>query len=96
MFLSSVRKVSHGGARQFMSTQDGALTFLPDRGVGFVVADIAIFVNLVNMKKTLFKALARLNKVLLPRYSQRDISRLSKFDKALVAYRYWVTLQALD
>jgi hypothetical protein len=48
------------------------------------------------MKKILFKTLAKVNKVILPRYSQRDITRLTKFDKGLVAYRYWVTLNALD
>jgi len=48
------------------------------------------------MKKILFKTIAKVNKVILPRYSQRDITRLTKFDKGLVAYRYWVTLNALD
>ena len=48
------------------------------------------------MKKATFKILARINKFLLPRYSKRDINRLSKFDKALVAYRYWVTTNVLD
>jgi len=48
------------------------------------------------MRKAFFKVLAKVNKVILPRYSQRDITRLSKFDKALVAYRYWVTWHALD
>jgi hypothetical protein len=37
-----------------------------------------------------------MNKLLLPRYSKRDLSKLSKIDKALVAYRYWVTTNALD
>lgn len=48
------------------------------------------------MKKNLFKLLAQLNKLILPRYSKRDINKLSKIDKALVAYRYWVTLHALE
>ena len=48
------------------------------------------------MKKQIFKLLAALNKVIMPRYSQRDITKLSKVDKALVAYRYWVTINALD
>jgi len=48
------------------------------------------------MNKSIFKILAKINKVILPRYSKRDINRLSKIDKALVAYRYWVTLHALD
>ena len=43
------------------------------------------------MKKDLFKLLAKFNKLILPRYSKRDITKLSKIDKALVAYRYWVT-----
>ncbi|HET7179509.1 MAG TPA: hypothetical protein VFI14_07290 [Chryseosolibacter sp.] len=48
------------------------------------------------MKKTLFKVLARINKWALPRYSKRDLARLSKVDKALVAFRYWVTINALE
>lgn len=48
------------------------------------------------MKKRFFKTLASINKAILPRYSQRDINKLSKIDKAIVAYRYWVTVHALD
>jgi hypothetical protein len=48
------------------------------------------------LKKEIFKLLAKINKIALPRYSKRDITRLSKLDKALVAYRYWVTINALD
>lgn len=46
--------------------------------------------------KNLFKVLASVNKVILPRYSKKDITKLSKFEKAIVAYRYWITLNALD
>ena len=48
------------------------------------------------LKKSIFKVLARINKVIVPRYSKRDITKLSKLDKALVAYRYWVTTNSLD
>ncbi len=48
------------------------------------------------MKKDLFKTLARINKVILPRISKRNLNRLSKFEKAVVAYRYWVTVNSLD
>ena len=48
------------------------------------------------MKKSVFRVLAKINKVILPRYSKRDINKLSMMDKALVAYRYWVTMNALD
>jgi hypothetical protein len=47
-------------------------------------------------KQQLFKILARLNKSIMPRFSQKDITRLSKVEKALVAYRYWVTINSLD
>ena len=47
-------------------------------------------------KKQLFKILARVNKVIMPRFSRRDITRLSKIEKGLVAYRYWVTINSLD
>ncbi len=48
------------------------------------------------MKRTAFKILARINKLLLPRVSKFNLDRLSKVQKALVAYKYWVTINALD
>lgn len=48
------------------------------------------------MKKSLFRTLARINKWLLPRYSKRDLSRITKVDQAIIAFRYWVTRNALD
>ena len=47
------------------------------------------------MRKLFFTVLATLNKVVLPRYSRRDLTRLGKLDKAIVAWRYWVTCNAL-
>jgi len=48
------------------------------------------------MRRFLFSLLAKLNKVILPRYSQRDFTKLSTLDKIFVAYRYWVTKNALE
>jgi DNA-directed RNA polymerase subunit H (RpoH/RPB5) len=48
------------------------------------------------MQKKIFKILAQLNKWILPRISRKDITRLSKTDKLIVAYRYWITKNALD
>jgi hypothetical protein len=48
------------------------------------------------MKRPLFKILARLNKALLPSFGRKDLSRLTGLEKALIAYRYWVTRNALD
>jgi hypothetical protein len=48
------------------------------------------------MKKSLFKLLAKLNRVILPRYSRKDLTRLSKLDQAIIAFRYWVTKNSLE
>lgn len=48
------------------------------------------------MKKSLFKLLAKVNRVVLPRYSKRDLTKLSKVDQAIIAFRYWVTKNALE
>lgn len=48
------------------------------------------------MKKSLFKVIARINKWILPRYSKRDVTKLSKLDKAIIGFRYWVTKNSLD
>lgn len=48
------------------------------------------------MKKSLFKVLARINKLVLPSVSKLNVNKLSKGDKVLVAYKYWVTLHVLD
>lgn len=48
------------------------------------------------MKKSLFKMLARINKMVLPSVSKLNVNKLSKADKVLVAYKYWVTLHVLD
>jgi hypothetical protein len=49
-----------------------------------------------DVKKSLFKALASINRLILPRISKRDLNRLTKADKAVVAFRYWVLLNSLD
>lgn len=50
------------------------------------------------MKKALFQFLAKLNKLLLPSYSKKqlDLSQASKFQMALIGWRYYVTIRALD
>ena len=47
------------------------------------------------MRKTFFRTLARLNKALLPKLWQKDLLRLSRTQKLIVAWRIWVTKNAL-
>ncbi|MGH1385826.1 SsrA-binding protein [Kordia sp.] len=50
------------------------------------------------MKKSFFKILAKLNKVILPSFSKKqlDLSKASKFQLAIIGWRYYVTTKALD
>jgi hypothetical protein len=48
------------------------------------------------VKKTAFRILAKINKLFLPRVSTFNLDRLTKLQKVLVAYKYWVTLHVLD
>jgi hypothetical protein len=50
------------------------------------------------MKKLIFKLLAKINKALLPSYSKRqlDLSKASKLQLAIIGWRAFVTMNALD
>jgi len=48
------------------------------------------------MKKSIFKSLARINKIILPKYWNRDLTKLSLIDKAIVGYKIWVTKNSLN
>jgi len=43
----------------------------------------------------MFKFLASVNRILLPRMSKKDLTKLSKVERAIVAWRYWVTINSL-
>ena len=46
----------------------------------------------------MFKFLAKLNKMLLPNYTKKqlDLARATKLQKAIIAWKYYVTTHALD
>ncbi len=48
--------------------------------------------------KNFFKALAKVNKLVLPSYTKRqlDITDASKLQLAIIGWRAYVTLRALD
>ena len=50
------------------------------------------------MKQQLFKLLAKINKAILPSYTKRkmDISKATKFQLAVIGWRAFVTMKALD
>lgn len=50
------------------------------------------------MKKRFFKALAKLNKKVLPSYSKKrlDLAKATTFQKAIIGWKLWVTKRSLD
>jgi hypothetical protein len=50
------------------------------------------------MKKQVFKFLAKFNKAVLPSFTKKqlDISKASKLQLAVIGWRAYVTLRALD
>ena len=50
------------------------------------------------MKKSLFKILARFNKIIFPSYSKRQLepAKASKLQLAILGWRYFITINALD
>ena len=50
------------------------------------------------MKKQVFKILAKINKAILPSYTKRklDITKASKFQLAIIGWRAFVTMKALN
>ncbi|WP_178337299.1 hypothetical protein [Chryseobacterium takakiae] len=48
------------------------------------------------MKKSFFRWLNRVNKVVLPKLSDKDPNKLTKIQKGILAYRYYVLVNSLD
>lgn len=50
------------------------------------------------MGKQVFKILARINKIILPSFSKKqlDLSQASKLQMAIIGWRWFVTKNALD
>ena len=50
------------------------------------------------MEKQVFKILAKVNKVILPSYSKKnlDLAKATKLQLAIIGWRWYVTRNALD
>lgn len=46
----------------------------------------------------MFKLLAKINHLILPNYTkqQLDLAKATKFQKAVIAWKYWVTTRAVN
>ncbi|CAI8725291.1 hypothetical protein [Chryseobacterium sp. IT-36CA2] len=48
------------------------------------------------MKKSFFKLLNAVNKKVFPKLSNKDPNSLTKIEKGILAYRYFVLVNSLD
>ena len=53
-------------------------------------------IDRMHIRKRAFRLLAAINRAVLPKMWDKDLQRLSTPRKLIVAYRYWVTRNALD
>ncbi|REC59141.1 hypothetical protein DRF65_27590 [Chryseobacterium pennae] len=49
-----------------------------------------------DMKKSFFRLLNVINKKILPKLSKKDPNKLTKVEKGILAYRYFVLVNSLD
>ncbi|OCA78137.1 hypothetical protein BBH99_09615 [Chryseobacterium contaminans] len=49
-----------------------------------------------DMKKSFFRLLNVINKKILPKLSNKDPNKLTKIEKGILAYRYFVLVNSLD
>ncbi|MBT2620889.1 hypothetical protein [Chryseobacterium paludis] len=48
------------------------------------------------MKKSFFSLLNKINKKILPKLSDKDPGSLTKIQKGILAYRYFVLINSMD
>ena len=58
----------------------------------------SLFLYLFEIEKNMFVVLARINRMILPSFTKKrlDISRAKKWQLAIIAWRYYVTIRALE
>lgn len=69
-----------------------------DRQTYKIIAAIEVPVNqsyIVAMKKGLFKLLVNVNNIILPRYTGKDPATLTRFQQAVLGFRYWALINSL-
>ena len=50
---------------------------------------------MVFQKTYVFKAIAVMNKLIMPKLYKKDITKLKNYEKVILGYRYWVTKNSL-
>ena len=64
-------------------------------GIIIVLVLFIILCVLQFQKKYIFKALAIMNTLIMPKLYKKDITKLKNYEKLILGYRYWVTKNSL-
>ena len=63
--------------------------------ITIVLLLLIILFILLFQKKYIFKSLAILNKLIIPKLYKKNITKLKNYEKIILGYRYWVTKNSL-
>jgi hypothetical protein len=63
--------------------------------VNILIIVLLVLLALLIRKRIFFKVLARMNKIICPSLYDKDIAKLTRSQKIILAYRYWVTRNSL-
>jgi len=55
---------------------------------------IILFI-LLFQKKYIFRILAVMNKLIIPKLHKKDVIKLKNYEKVILGYRYWVTKNSI-
>jgi hypothetical protein len=63
--------------------------------ITIVLLLLIILLMMLIQKKYIFRCLAVMNKLIIPRLYKKDITKLKSHEKVILGYRYWVTKNSL-
>ena len=67
-----------------------------DNGIMTIVLLLLIILFMLPFqKKYIFKGLAVMNKLIIPKLHKKDILKLKNYEKIILGYRYWITKNSL-
>ena len=65
-------------------------------GITLIVLLLCIvLLMLLFQKKYIFRSLALVNKLIMPKLYNKDITKLKNYEKIILSYRYWITKNSL-
>ena len=63
--------------------------------ITIVLLLLIILFMLLFQKKYIFRSLAVMNKLIMPKLYKKNITKLKNYEKVILGYRYWVTKNSL-